>query len=67
MTGIIKRLARDLNFGFVRADGGAEYFFRRSTTLADWSTLKEGDRVTFEQESSPKGPQATKVSRLGSV
>lgn len=64
MTGVIKRLMKDKGFGFIRNDGGVEYFFHRSSMerSAEFDALSEGDRVTFEEDnSSSKGPRAANV------
>lgn len=58
--GIIKRLVPDKGFGFVRADGGTEYFFHRSA-CSNFDRLVEGQNVTFEAGNGPKGPRAERV------
>ena len=50
----------DRGFGFIAADDGKEYFFHRSA-IAEFDTLRGGERVTFEMEPSPKGPRAGRV------
>ena len=60
-TGTIKRLVRDRGFGFIRDDGGQEWFFHRSGVQGSFDSLAEGQRVTFDEESSPKGPRAGNV------
>lgn len=62
-SGTIKKLVSDRGFGFIAASDGREYFFHRNEleTSADFDRLIGGERVEFEPESSPKGPQATKV------
>ena len=60
--GTIKRLVRDRGFGFIRDDGGQEWFFHRSALRdANFDQLSEGQRVNFEEEPSTKGPRATNV------
>ena len=66
MRGVIKRLAMDRGFGFITPDGGArdDYFFHRSGLARDgkrFDELREGERVEFEEEGSPKGPRATSI------
>ena len=63
LEGQIKRLVRDKGFGFIRQANGTEFFFHRSGTVSDFDTLREGERVTFEEERSPKGPRAGNVRR----
>ncbi len=62
-TGTIKKLVSERGFGFIAAEDGKEYFFHRNelATSSDFDRLVGGERVEFETESGPKGPQATKV------
>lgn len=61
--GEIKRLVRDRGFGFVRDKAGQEWFFHRSGVANDgFDSLTEGQKVTFEEETSPKGPRAGSVT-----
>ena len=58
-NGTIKRLVRDRGFGFIRDDGGQEWFFHRSSVKAgSFDQLNEGQRVSFDEEPSAKGPRA---------
>jgi CspA family cold shock protein len=59
--GTIKRLVRDRGFGFIRDDGGQEWFFHRSSVQGNFDQLNEGQRVSFEEEPSAKGPRAGNV------
>lgn len=63
MTGAIKRLVRDRGFGFIKDEGGQEWFFHRSGVGADtpFEQLREGQRVSFDEEASTEGPRATNV------
>ncbi len=60
-SGTIKRIARDKGFGFIRDNSGQEYFFHRSSVQGSFDALNEGQRVSFEEEQSPKGPRASNV------
>jgi cold shock protein len=60
-TGTIKRLVRDRGFGFIRDEGGQEWFFHRSGVQGSFESLAEGQRVAFDEETSPKGPRAGNV------
>jgi CspA family cold shock protein len=60
-NGTIKKLVPDRGFGFIAAEDGKEYFFHRSGTEGDFDGLAGGEKVTFEIESSPKGPRANRV------
>ena len=62
MNGTIKRLVRDRGFGFIKDEGGQEWFFHRSSVTAGrFEDLKEGQRISFDEEPSPKGPRAGNV------
>jgi CspA family cold shock protein len=60
-SGTIKRLVRDRGFGFIRDDGGQEWFFHRSSVEGSFDQLNEGQRVSFQEEPSAKGPRAGQV------
>jgi cold shock protein len=61
-SGTIKRLVRDRGFGFIRDDGGQEWFFHRSSVQAgSFESLNEGQRVSFDEEPSQKGPRAGNI------
>lgn len=65
MEGIVKRIVLDRGFGFIKAGDGVEYFFHRSTVVdGSFSGLREGQKVSFEISSSPKGPRAEEVRVL---
>ena len=62
VNGTIKRLVRDRGFGFIRDDGGQEWFFHRSSVQdGSFDQLNEGDRVNFDEEPSDKGPRAGNI------
>lgn len=63
--GTIKRIVRDRGFGFIKGDGGREWFFHRSTVQGTFDDLDEGQRVSFDEEPSPKGPRAANVRADG--
>jgi len=61
-NGTIKRLVRDRGFGFIRDDGGQEWFFHRSAVAQGvFDQLNEGQRVAFDEEPSNKGPRANNI------
>ena len=62
-TGIVKKLVSDRGFGFVTAEDGKDYFFHRDglDSSLDFDRLVGGEKVSFEVESSPRGPRAVKV------
>lgn len=65
MKGTIKRLVMDRHFGFITYEGAEKDLFFHSNELKNvqFEDLKEGDAVTFEIGESPKGPNATNVTR----
>lgn len=67
MNGSIVRVIPEKGFGFIRADdgGNTEYFFHRSALgRVPFGELRGGERVTFEQEQSDRGPRARAVEVL---
>jgi len=65
MEGIIKNLT-DKGFGFITVDGEEKELFFHKNELKDvsYEELKVGDKVSFEKTDSPKGPNATNVTRI---
>ncbi|PIR73364.1 MAG: cold-shock protein [Candidatus Moranbacteria bacterium CG10_big_fil_rev_8_21_14_0_10_35_21] len=63
--GKIARLT-DRGFGFISREGETKDLFFHSKELVgvEYNDLKEGDTVQFEVSESPKGPNATQVSRV---
>jgi cold shock protein len=60
--GTIKRIVRDRGFGFIRDEAGQEWFFHRSAVQETaFEQLAEGQRVSFDEEASSKGPRATNI------
>ena len=59
-TGTIKKIVSDRGFGFIAGEDGKEYFFHRDG-VANFDALSGGEKVTFQIESSPKGPRAGQV------
>ena len=65
MEGTIKNLT-DKGFGFITVDDEEKDLFFHGNELkgVTFEELKAGDRVSFEKTDSPKGPNATNVTRL---
>ncbi len=65
MTGTIKTILVEKNFGFITPDdGGKDIFFHASSlTGVTFAELKQGDKVSFDVEESEKGPRAANVAR----
>jgi len=66
MEGTIKKVIAEKGFGFITVDGEDKDLFFHKNEVKDitFEELKEGDRVSFEKADSPKGPNATGVTRL---
>jgi len=64
MNGVIKKKT-DKGFGFISQEGQDKDLFFHSNSLVGvtFDELQEGDKVTFEVEQSPKGPNATNVQK----
>ncbi|MBI2037646.1 MAG: cold shock domain-containing protein [Candidatus Magasanikbacteria bacterium] len=65
MTGTIKTLVVDKNFGFITPDDGSKDIFFHASALSglQFSELQKGDKVSFDVEQSDKGPRAANVVR----
>ncbi len=63
-TGTVKWFNESKGYGFIApSDGSADVFVHFSAIAADgFRTLSEGQTVSFEVESGPKGPQAKQVT-----
>ena len=63
-TGTVKWFNDSKGFGFIAPDdGGSDVFVHFSAIAAEgFRTLSEGQKVTFEVEDGPKGPQAKDVN-----
>lgn len=58
-SGTVKFFNTEKGFGFITPDeGGKDVFVHKTGTRA---RLNEGDKVTYEVEQSPKGPNAVNV------
>ena len=61
-TGTVKWFNGSKGFGFISREDGDDVFVHYSAIQGDgFRNLDEGQRVEFDVESSPKGPQAVNV------
>ena len=62
-TGTVKWFNESKGFGFIAQDnGGDDVFVHFSAIQAQgFKTLAEGQKVTFDLQQGPKGPQAANV------
>ena len=61
-TGTVKWFTGSKGFGFISREDGDDVFVHYSAIQGDgFRNLDEGQRVEFDVESSPKGPQAANV------
>jgi CspA family cold shock protein len=62
-TGTVKWFNESKGFGFITPDDGSKDVFVHFSSIASegFRTLAEGQKVTFNVEDGPKGPQATNV------
>jgi CspA family cold shock protein len=63
--GTVKWFNEAKGFGFIEQTEGPDVFVHFSAITAEgFKTLDEGQRVTFDVEDGPKGPQASNVTSL---
>jgi CspA family cold shock protein len=64
--GTVKWFSSEKGYGFITPDdGGKDCFVHHSGIIGQgFKTLDEGQRVSFETQEGPKGPQATQVTPL---
>jgi CspA family cold shock protein len=63
ISGTVKWFNGDKGFGFIEREGGKDVFVHFSAIQGDgFRNLTEGQKVEFNVEQGPKGPQATNVT-----
>lgn len=62
-TGIVKWFNETKGFGFITPDDGGEDLFAHFSAIKSdgFKTLKEGEKVSYEVTSGPKGKQASNI------
>jgi len=61
-NGTVKWFNDSKGFGFITQDEGPDLFVHHTAIVSEgFRTLNEGDRVTFDASSGPRGPQAGNV------
>ena len=64
LKGTVKWFNSMKGFGFIEQEDGGKDVFVHQSALSPEDDLDEGDKVEFDIESSPKGPQAKNVKKL---
>ena len=63
-TGTVKWFNGSKGFGFIEREEGTDVFVHFNAIQGDgYKSLDEGDKVQFEVEQGPKGPNAANVTK----
>jgi CspA family cold shock protein len=63
-TGIVKWFNADKGFGFITPEDGSKDVFAHFSAInsGGFRSLEENQRVEFETQDGPKGPQAANIT-----
>ena len=65
MEGTVKWFNDAKGYGFITADNGVDVFVHYSAIVGEgFKTLEANEKVSFEINEGPKGPQSQNVIRL---
>ncbi|MBD3206339.1 cold-shock protein [Candidatus Bathyarchaeota archaeon] len=64
LEGKVKKWLEYRGFGFIEVEGQDDDVFVHHTELKGISSLTSGQKVEFEIEDTPKGPQALNVREI---
>jgi len=63
--GTVKWFNESKGFGFITVEDGTDVFVHHTSIQGSgFKTLAEGDKVSFDIEKGPKGPNAVNVVKL---
>jgi CspA family cold shock protein len=64
-NGTVKWFNDSKGFGFIASEEGSDVFVHHTSIQGNgFKSLAEGDSVSFDTESGPKGPKAINVIKL---
>ena len=64
-SGTVKWFNDSKGYGFITGEDGTDVFVHYSAIQGDgFKSLAEGDAVSFDAQSGPKGPSAINVEKL---
>ncbi len=65
-TGTVKWFNAEKGFGFIAPDDGSADVFAHFSAInsTGYRSLDEGDKVSYETQQGPKGPQAANITKV---
>ena len=65
VNGTVKWFNKNKGYGFIASDDGSDVFIHYSSIQNnEFKSLAEGESVSFDIESGPKGPKAINVVKI---